>query len=161
MVEIVWSLNPIYTLHITVPLSLFLSLSRLLTGAISMRFMCAWATLRCIVRHMRVRVTTCRLHQRHFRVLQCGSPLLRTNRVLSYGTHDPFPLTITPLLSSRLTHTSSPINSPSDRPQWWERYTHLLRSRRAINVWTSLLYALRGLTRITSVCRISFPNSQF
>ena len=82
--------------------------------------------VRCVV-CVFARVTTYRgLHQRRFRVLRYGSTaLLRTYRVLSYGTHDPFPLTITPLLSSRLAHTSS-VNSLFDRPQRWEKYTRLL-----------------------------------
>jgi len=91
-----------------------------------MRFMSTPATFVALC--VFARVTTCRgLHQRRFRALRYDSLLLRTYRVLSYGTHDPFPLTITPLLSSRLAHTSS-VNPPLDRPQRWERYTYSLLS---------------------------------
>lgn len=114
-----------------------------------MRFMCTPATF--VASCVFARVTTCRgLHQRRFRAL-LGSPLLRTYRALSYGTHDPFPLTITPLLSSRLAHTSS-VNPPLDRPRRWERHTRSLLSFPTMNTGkfqhVGLLYALRSLTHI-------------
>lgn len=118
---VLWSLNSI---HIAPPWCLKATHGR----AINMRFMCTPATVRSLVCvracHNLPRIASATLSSaaRH------GSPLLRTYRVLSYGTHDPFPLTITPLLSSRLAHTSS-VNPPLDRPQRrWERYTRLLLS---------------------------------
>jgi len=111
---VLWSLNSIY---ITSPRCLKATYRRV----ISMRFMCISATFIALCTF--ARVTTCReLHQRRFRTPWYGSPLLRIYRVLSYGTHDPFLLTITPLLSSRLAHTSL-VDSPFDRPHD-EKGTH-------------------------------------